>query len=475
MRPGFSAMMLLLPAIAFAGAVEPAPATVAIPKLGSPLSPEWKRTGLPAGESLVTEAFLQREPLDGKPASRKTTVMLARDSESLFLFVRCEAKRGTVRSNLAPRDQIAGDDSIGLYLDTFRDRRRAYVFYVNPAGVQMDGISAEGSGATTLSTRFGTRRRLTDYGYDVWMRIPFRSLRYNPGEESRWGIAVTRYSPATSEVDTWPYLSRAVQGFVPHFLPVASPAERGPSTLRLIPYTTWRWDRRGEFSAGLDAQWSIGGRITIDATINPDYSHVEADERQVTRNQRFEVLFPERRPFFLEHADLFETPETAFFSRRIQNPDAGLRVTGDWGGLKLAALVAEDRAVDGRAYRVAVSRLRKDFGGRASLGGIWTEAEGPEGGSRLAGTDVWWKFTGTVIHRTVAREPGCAFGPLGERHPGRLELSLAESLLIHHLSIPQSRLRRRAWLHAARRPRAGSPGRRLPLSAQERWSPRLGP
>lgn len=367
-----SCCLCLLPALSFA--------QQQIPLLPGPPPSNWHTAGLDPLSSLEISQFQQREPQDAAPSTYSTHAQIARDSKYIYLFLRAEAPASSIRANLNPRDKLSGDDCIGLYLDTFHDRRRAYIFFVNPLGVQMDGIAAEDQDDDySFDTIWQSGGRLTATGYEVWMRIPLQSIRYASGEAASWGIAITRYHAATSEIDTWPYISRANQGFVPHFLDTIAPSSKpAKASYRFIPYLSSQ-------RAGGDLQVNMEGRLSLDFTFNPDFSHVESDSPQPTRNARFENFYPERRAFFLEHSDLFQTPEAAFFTRRIVDPKLGARLTSSTENWKFALLSAKDE----ENSTATVARIRRDFGTRGSIGTLLTNRDE----NTLTAIDATWRFT----------------------------------------------------------------------------------
>jgi predicted porin len=387
-----------------------------IPQLSQAPPAQWKTQGLPPA-ALSLRDFRQREPRDGQPGTDATEAQIARDSQAIYVFVRAAAKPGTVRANMSPRDQLGGDDAIGLYLDTLHDQQRAYVFFVNPMGVQLDGIASERQEDDySFDAVWESGGRLTANGYEVWLRIPLQSIRYASGETAQWGVALTRYTAARNEVATYPYLSRGLQGFIPQFATAAAPGRGGSlHSYRFIPYVSYRHDGQGqETRGGLDAQWNVGDRISIDGTFRPDFSQVEADAPQLSRNRRFENFYPERRPFFMEHADFFNTAETAFFSRRVQSPEAGVRMTGSAGGFKFGWLGVDDRREEGPNAHLSVGRVRYDFGQKASVGAVYTDLR-EQGVSRMmSGVDGsvrlndQWSATGQWLHSNNANSAAYA-------------------------------------------------------------------
>jgi len=339
---------------------------------------------VPAGAGRVTD-FRQRDPNDGEPATLATTADVTFDRDRLYVTFVCEENPAAVRAHLSRRDDLSGDDYVSVALDTFHDGRRAYVFKVNALGVQRDGVITEGEDDDySFDAVWAAEGRLTASGYVVRFAIPFRSLRYASRGPAAWGIALTRYVPARAELSTWPHLTSKVDAYVPQFARLDG-LDQLPSNhlVDVIPYVFGSAERRiepGEPLApasqiehriGMDAKVVVAHDWTVDLTVHPDFSQVESDEPQVMSNQRYEVYFPERRPFFTDRASFFNTPEPLFFSRRIVDPLAGGRMTGVAGGWTVGALFAVDRAsgasADGDAV-ATVARAQRGFHGDSSIG-----------------------------------------------------------------------------------------------------------
>ena len=362
--------------------------------------------------------FRQREPGDGVPCSRKTTAWLTRDEDHLYVRFECAEAPGGVRAHLTRRDDILGDDRVLVCLDTYGDHRRAYVFSCNPLGVQLDGMLVEGQDEDdTFDAVWSSEGRLTPEGYTVRMAIPFRSLRFAHTPDQSWGIALGRVLPADNEESWWPYITKRVNGLVPQFASVNGLS--GPASgwdVQVVPYgmsTRARFldtDRgepailsRSELRGGLDSKLVMNDTYTIDAAVQPDYSQVESDEPQVTINQRFEVYFPERRPFFIENANYFLTPANLFFSRRIADPVLGVRFTGRSGRWVVGGVAADDRA-PGRTRPAGdpwhgmrawneVASLRREFGRESSVGLLATRRSFGASSNHVVSLDARWKLT----------------------------------------------------------------------------------
>lgn len=367
-------------------------------------SAEW------AGKLAKVEGFIQRDPDDGQQATEATEVYLGYDAASLFaIFVAHDGQPQKIRGRLERRESGGGDeDAVGVYLDTFHDQRRAYEFACNPVGVQADDIRSEDSDSwdSSFDTVWDSQGKVTAGGYIVWMRIPFRSLRFEQTASQTWGILVWRYMSRRAEGSFWPAVSRNSRGYLGQESTAKGIENISPGrNLQLIPYARFRSfhaiddrnpavpvyeDRSAEVRAGGDAKIVIKDSLVLDLTARPDFSQVESDEPQTTVNRRFESFFPEKRPFFTENGSYFEAPMAGLegnarllFTRRIADPDFGARLTGRRGPYSVGALFADDKspgetaapadpAAGARAY-FDVVRVSRGLGGQSSLGTMFTE------------------------------------------------------------------------------------------------------
>lgn len=342
--------------------------------------------------------FHQYEPVDGRPAEERTEVLVWYAPDAIHFGIRAfDTQPARIRATQADRDNIGSEDQVILYLDTFADRRRAFFFAVNPLGVQSDGVRTEGSGSAgrtfggnidnSPDFHYQSRGRLTDDGYVVEVRIPFKSLRYPSTDVQRWGLQVERRVQRTGYTDTWTDVRRAAASFLLQSGTIEGlrDLKRGV-VLEAQPFITINSPGTldvvsGEFSrADPDAEAGVNLRvgftnISVDATINPDFSQVESDAGQVTVNERFALFFPEKRPFFLEGIELFNTPGQLVYTRRIVDPIAGAKVTGKLGPLGIAHLTAIDQDVnDSRDDALFnISRVGRDFGSNSVAGLTYTD------------------------------------------------------------------------------------------------------
>lgn len=418
---------LLLFLIAFAppAAARQRPAeghTLNIPRVSTPPTLEDYLDGSPRPDEAAVTTFVQREPGDGVPASQPTEAYVSYDDLHLYvIFIARDSQPGQIRASLTRREGFSNNDMVGVMLDTFLDRRHAYLFVANPLGVQMDGVASDGAMDDDYSfdTVWESRGRLTPFGYVVWMAIPFKSLRFSNASEQRWGIAFVRSIVRNNEMSYWPYVTRRVTGTV-HQLGTATGLRNiSPGrNVQFIPYAAFTgarfleedapaYVRDTDGRAGVDGKFVLKDAFTVDLTLNPDFSQVESDEPQVTINQRFEVFFPEKRPFFIENASYFDTPIDLFFSRRIADPEVGARLTGKAGGWTVAALGMDDRSrgerlpVDDPAHGdragIGVVRIQRDLPRQSSVG-IFATTTGFAGSSnQVVALDGRYKLSDTWV------------------------------------------------------------------------------
>lgn len=345
-------------------------------------------------QAVLLQGFHQYQPVDGRAAEERTEVRLFYTPSAIHFGIRAwDTQPDTVHATVADRDAVDADDTVTIYLDTFNDRRRAFFFTVNPLGVQEDGVLSEGNntpGELTSTDRdrnpdfqFESRGRRTPWGYEVELRIPFKSLRYPSGRNAQiWGLNVERSVRRTGYVDTWTDVRRANASFLAQAgtLEGLHDLQRG-MVFEAQPFTTatldGQRDRSGRFtrgdvdpSAGVNLRLGLSPDVSIDSTWNPDFSQVESDVGQVTVNERFALFFPEKRPFFLESIDLFATPNRLVYTRTIVDPQFGAKLTLKRGPFNVAHLTALDDTAEADAPRALfnASRLRADVGRGSTVG-----------------------------------------------------------------------------------------------------------
>ena len=368
----------------------------------------------PTDASLQVSEFRQREPGDGVPVSHATVAYLSYDDSRLYVVFVCKDEPEKVRATIARREDIDADDQVAIYLDTFLDFEHAYVFASNPLGIQRDAVLTEGQKEDlSFDTVWSSDGRLTADGYIVRMAIPFRSLRFKSEQAKTWRVAIGRVIQRNNEEVYWPYITKRVQGFVPQFGTLNGLARISPGrNVQINPYAVGARARfldasgpafrnEGDRRIGMDAKMVVRDGMTVDATANPDFSQVESDDPQVTVNERFEVFFPEKRPFFTENAGYFQTPINLFFSRRIVDPGFGGRLSGKLGRWAVGGLAMNDRApgrrpsedpLAGRNAGIGVLRVQREFGNESHLGLLVTDREFVGNFARMFAFDGRWRL-----------------------------------------------------------------------------------
>ncbi|MEP6589972.1 MAG: DUF5916 domain-containing protein [Gemmatimonadota bacterium] len=367
--------------------------------------PQWR-------EAAVLTGFSQFTPVDGVAASDSTEVLIWYSATHLHIGIRAFDRSGAVRATLAQRDQIFSDDNVQLLLSTFNDGRQATVFAVNPLGVQADGAINEsgrssgcGGFSCALQTREGTdlsqdfvwdsKGRLTPDGYEVEIRIPFKSIRFQQAKSQSWGINIIRVVQRAGQEQTWTMTRRGASSFLAQSGQLVGLSElHAGRALDIIPTVTSRIDgspsgENGawEYSGGTpqvggNIRYGITSNLTLNATANPDFSQVESDVGQFSFDPRQAIAFPERRPFFLDGIEQFDAPSNLIYTRRIVQPVFATKVTGKVSGTQIGVLAAVDDKAGSRNDAnplFGIVRLSRDLGPGSRLGFLWTEQhDGPD-------------------------------------------------------------------------------------------------
>lgn len=359
--------------------------------------------------ALLTD-FTQYEPVEGVAASQDTEVRVLVTDEAIFFGIRAsDDEQEGVRATLARRDSYGrSDDYVRLVLDTFGDQRRAFVFQVNPLGIQGDGLWVEGGGGWGDPIDWNpdflwySNGRVDPSGYTVEVKIPFKSLRFPEASVQDWGLQVSRRIQRNGYESTWAPRSREQAnalaqsgrleglrdldaGLFLEVNPVLTGSRAG--TYRdEVGRMEWGSARQ---EVGLNLTYGLTSNLTLTGTVNPDFSQVEADAGQITVNQRFALFLPERRPFFLEGTELFRMPRNLVYTRAVANPIAAAKVAGKVGGTSLAYLGAVDDGGPGGDRPVFnVVRVQRDVGASSTLGAVYTDRTlSGEEYNRVAGVD----------------------------------------------------------------------------------------
>ena len=414
-----SAGLVALPASAQTPAKKVAEATSEIRVDGILDEPAWD-------DALVIPLVYETRPAENGAAPVETQCLITYSKERLYVAFRAlDPEPERIRARLGDRDTVFSDDFVGIAIDTLNDERRAFEFFVNPLGVQMDLFMDDVNGREDSSwdAIWDSAGKIGDEGYIVEIAVPFSSLRFprTDGPQT-WGIDALRFYPRKDRLrlsnnpqdrDISCYLCQLekIEGFEG-----VTPGRN----LEITPTVTGsRLDEREDLpdsnleegstdtDAGITVKWGMTPNLTLSGTVNPDFSQVEADVARLDVNEQFALFFPERRPFFLEGADIFNSPFNAVFTRNVADPAWGGKLTGKEGKHGLGLFVAQDEITnllfpgsqgsDSTSLDFettdGVLRYRRDLGKTSALGVLATSREGSGYSNHVVGADGLIRFT----------------------------------------------------------------------------------
>ena len=381
--------------------------------------PVWQQAALLTG-------FSQFSPQDGVPASDSTHVLVWYSPTAMYFGIRAFESHGAVHATLADRDKISSDDNVQILLGTFNDKRQAMVFGVNPFGIQMDGtlvesgqtLTAGWSGAQAARASpdlnqdfvFTSKGRLTDYGYEVEIRIPFRSIKYQSLDEQSWDINIVRDVQHSGYEDSWAPAKRANPSFLAQAgtLTGLHGMSRGLLVIDANPVVTqkligapgsagWGYAHSSP-QLGASARWGITNNLTLSGTAHPDFAEVESDAGKIVLDPRNALSFPEKRPFFLEGAEQFAVPSGLVYTRRVVEPVAAVKLSGKAMGTTIGLITAlDDASLSANGHdqaRYGILRLQRDLGGQSRLGAAYTDKQLGADINRVADVDTRVVFGG---------------------------------------------------------------------------------
>jgi len=373
-------------------------------------------------DALSISGFKTFTPDFGKDGTEKTIAYAAYDSENLYFAFRCFDKEpGKIKSSVSNRDNIRPDDWVCINLDSFNDQQSLYAFYVNPLGIQMDSRFA--SGQEDLSADYvwySSGQKLSD-GYSVEISIPLKSIRYSEENPVTMSIYFERYISRFSEHDSYPELDPAKGfAFLTQMAPLVYYDLKHYTLFELLPAFTYnqkynlnagKLERnvdKGEIS--LTTKYGITSDLILNGTYNPDFSQIEADAGQVDVNLRYQLYFPEKRPFFLEGNEIYNIAATKsseidplislVHTRTIINPLTGIKLSGKINSKNtIAFMFAMDRlpsdktALSGDYSYVPILRYKRSLPDDSYIGGVFTDREIKNSYDRVIGIDGMLRLT----------------------------------------------------------------------------------
>ena len=355
---------------------------------------------------------IEVNPRDNVAANVTAEAMLMEDGEIIYIaFLAGDPDPSQIRGFYQDRDTVDADysDYMGIILDTFNDERRAFGFYVNPFGVQTDSVYDDVNQREDASWNaiWESVGQITESGYTVEVAIPLKQLRFPESDSIQtWGIGLYRHYPRDRSTEIH---SQEVNRDISCYLCQISKLEgfdnlERSRNLEVIPTittsavenrdpsTTKDWKRENlEPEGSLDLRWGISQDVYLNGTINPDFSQVEADSTQLDINNTFSLFFPERRTFFLDGADYFDTYENLVHTRNIASPEYGLKLTGKTGENTYGLVAANDEttnfiipqslssrvaSIENMESKVAIGRYRRDILENSTIGAVVTDRRG---------------------------------------------------------------------------------------------------
>jgi hypothetical protein len=384
--------------------------------------PQWR-------QAAVLTGFSQFSPQDGVPAQDSTQVLVWYSATAIHFGIRAFESHGAPRATLADRDRIDADDNVQLLLGTFNDGRQATVFAVNPLGVQSDGTITEsnqsrssGFGGTTLARDpadlstdyvYQSKGRVTPDGYIVEVRIPFKSLKYQSSDVQTWGLNVVREVQHSGHEDSWAPARRSGltflgqsgalegltdlrRGLVVDVNPELTQRTSGTPSLAPGP---GRWNYSAERPAlGANVRWGVTNNLTLNGTVNPDFSQIESDAGQLSFDPRQALFFAEKRPFFLDGLESFTTPHNLIYTRRVVQPAGAAKLTGKVSGTSVAFMSAVDQQTDSSFTSsqpiLTLLRVQRDVGTSSKVGVAYTDRVNGSAWNRVADVDGTYLFGG---------------------------------------------------------------------------------
>jgi hypothetical protein len=358
----------------------------------------------------------------------RTVAMIGYTSSHLLVAFRAyDPDPATIRARLCDRDDMYSDDWVAVILDTFNDQRRAYDFFSNALGVQGDQIEAASGGGSSWDAIWDSAGRITTFGYEVEMAIPFSCLGFQKSSDIQtWGFDLVRSYPRSvrHHIGLFPrdrnnncYLCQGEKlvGFegaspgrnleiIPTVSSLLTQEYSNPTKSPALETTV-----SSDTQIGVTTSWGFTPNMTLNATLNPDFSHVEADVAQLDINTQFALYYPEKRPFFMQGADFFNTRMNAVYTRTIADPLWGAKVTGKAGANALGAFTAHDEITNllfpgnqgsdstslDLTTNASVFRYRRDVGSASNIGALVTDRRGGAYTNSVAGIDGNLRFSRT--------------------------------------------------------------------------------
>ncbi len=380
-------------------------------------------------KALKLELNYETQPGENIPPPVKTEAFIAYSKTHLYVaFLAYDPRPSEIRGNLTDRDNIFDDDFVVVNLDTFNDQRRIYTFACNPLGIQGDLIETDTVSDTSWDAIWGSAGRITAEGYVVEMAIPLSSLRFQDKKsEQVWGFNMSRSYPRNlSHYIDFVSRDRNFSCILCQMAKITGfegaragknievdPSISGIFTQEREDFFSGKWiEKKKKLNLGFTAHWGFTPNMVLSAAINPDFSQIEADIAQLDINTQYALYYPEKRPFFMEGANIFDTRVATWkrynpvHTRSLADPDWGIKLTGKQGPHAVGFFSVQDHItnilIPGSQSSVSSSiamknigtvlRYRLDVGQTSTVGLLVTDREGDHYYNRLLGADSYLRI-----------------------------------------------------------------------------------
>jgi Domain of unknown function (DUF5916)/Carbohydrate family 9 binding domain-like len=376
----------------------------------------WQQPSLELGK------WTSYNPLYGDVIVQQTKVWVAYDEQFLYFAFQCDdPEPQRIKTSITRRDNIWADDWVGLSLDALGSGQQAYHLMVNPSGIQLDMLNSAASGEDEAPDWiWDSAGKANEHGYAVEIRLPLQTIRFRGGDAVRMGILFWRRVSRAGISVSWPGL-KPNEWVFQHHAPLMFERLAARPTREVLPSAVYTGQQTrespvdwtglgGGAEAGLSGKWGVLPTVTLEGTVNPDFSQVESDAFQVEINQRFPIFYPEKRPFFMEGAGLFNVAGpggdtnliTAVHTRNIVDPIGGVKLTGTMGRWTFGTLTAFDEAPghevapaspllnDKKPY--IIGRAQYSLNPSSFVGAIFTDTEFGPSHNRAGGVDLNLQF-----------------------------------------------------------------------------------
>lgn len=388
-----------------------------VPKTDNPPIIDGKLDDAAWKTALKFEEYKTIQPDYGKDPSQKSIGYLTYDGENVYFAARCyDSEPGKIKASVSSRDAMFQDDYVAIMLDTFNTMQDGFGFFLNPLGIQGDGmITGGGNMEPSFDMIWESKGLIDDKGYSVEARIPLKSIRFPKGDTIAWRIAFFRQVVRNSELSTSPPMYAEKGSLLKQARLISISGLKYKRVIEILPavtHSTRQSHRNGSMKTddkltdiSLTGKVGLTSDLTLDATINPDFSQVEADASQIDVNLRYALYYPEKRPFFLEGNELFQFAGNVeegplammVHTRRIIDPVFGFKLTGRVGRRNtLAALYAQDNLPDDIVDEhpdFVIVRFKHAMKEDSYIGGFYTSRDHGRGYNRVFGVDGFYRLT----------------------------------------------------------------------------------